>query len=100
MPDDTIPQTVSAARVAGWTWLTVRCCSCRHSGDVRLDALAAQGKSVRLASVAGRLSCGTCRARAVDVSLGVYLKSGSGQPFAERRSIDFSGGRAVLMSRE
>ena len=100
MPDAAIPQTVGEAKACGWTWLTTQCRECRHSGDLRLDALLQRGVTTRLATIASKLSCSKCSGRKVDVALGAYLRGGFGQPYAERRRIAFSGGNAVLPSRE
>ena len=94
-----VPQTIEEAKAFGWSWLSIRCLSCRHNGSLHLRDLAGRITGDRLADLAGKLRCSRCRSNVLEFDLGAYVLS-DGQPWARRKRIGFEGRMVVSPERE
>jgi hypothetical protein len=99
MRDGDVPQTVDEATRDGWTWLAIECLACKHKGEVKIRSYVDHTPPLKLATLAGKLSCKACGARRFSVHIGMYLNTAGGL-WPERKPIAFDGQQTVRPLRE
>src|SRR5665213_2707003 len=88
--NDPPPQSVGQALEFGWTYLSLRCALCRHTGIIEL---AKRPKEEGLARIMQRARCSRCRKTGGMVDAHIGMRS----TMKHEKPITYEGGRVVRL---